>query len=99
MADPALNVPPEGARITISNGKLNVPNNPIVPFIEGDGTGPDIWKASVRVFNAAVARSYGGQRKIHCMEVLAGEKANNVLGTWLPDSTVQACRDYLVSIK
>jgi len=99
MADPALNVPPEGARITISNGKLNVPNNPIVPFIEGDGTGPDIWRASVRVFNAAVARSYGGARKIHWMEVLAGEKANNVLGTWLPDSTVQACRDYLVSIK
>jgi isocitrate dehydrogenase len=99
MADPALNVPPEGARITISNGKLNVPVNPIIPFIEGDGTGPDIWRASVRVFNAAVARCYGGARKIHWMEVLAGEKANNVLGTWLPDSTVQACRDYLVSIK
>jgi isocitrate dehydrogenase len=99
MADPALNVPPEGARITISNGRLNVPVNPIIPFIEGDGTGPDIWRASVRVFNAAVARCYGGARKIHWMEVLAGEKANNVLGTWLPDSTVQACRDYLVSIK
>ena len=99
MADPALTAPPEGARITISNGKLNVPVNPIIPFIEGDGTGPDIWRASVRVFNAAVARCYGGARKIHWMEVLAGEKANNVLGTWLPDSTVQACRDYLVSIK
>jgi isocitrate dehydrogenase len=99
MADPALNAPPEGARITISDGKLNVPVNPIIPFIEGDGTGPDIWRASVRVFNAAVARSYGGARKIHWMEVLAGEKANNVLGTWLPETTVQACRDYLVSIK
>ncbi|MEO7252313.1 MAG: NADP-dependent isocitrate dehydrogenase, partial [Arenimonas sp.] len=99
MADVSLSPPPGGARITIAGGKLAVPNNPIIPFIEGDGTGPDIWRASVRVLDAAVAKAYGGARKIHWMEVLAGEKANNQLGTWLPDSTVQACRDYLVSIK
>jgi isocitrate dehydrogenase len=99
MADPILTPPPGGAKITISAGKLNVPNNPIIPFIEGDGTGPDIWAASVRVLDAAVAKAYGGERKIHWLEVFAGEKANNQFGTWLPDSTVQACRDYLVSIK
>jgi isocitrate dehydrogenase len=99
MADPILTPPSGGARITISGGKLNVPNNPIIPFIEGDGTGPDIWAASVRVLDAAVAKAYGGQRKIHWLEVYAGEKSNNQFGTWLPESTVQACRDYLVSIK
>ena len=99
MADPNLTPPPGGAAITISGGKLAVPNNPIIPFIEGDGTGADIWRASVRVLDAAVAKAYGGTRKIHWMEVLAGEKANNELGTWLPEATVQACRDYLVSIK
>jgi len=99
MADPILTPPPGGAKITISGGKLNVPNNPIIPFIEGDGTGPDIWAASVRVLDAAVAKAYGGERRIHWLEVFAGEKANNQFGTWLPDSTVQACRDYLVSIK
>jgi isocitrate dehydrogenase len=99
MADPILTPPSGGARITISGGKLNVPNNPIIPFIEGDGTGPDIWAASVRVLDAAVAKAYGGQRKIHWMEIYAGEKSNNQFGTWLPESTVQACRDYLVSIK
>src|SRR5918995_6829577 len=99
MAEPTLTPPPGGAAITIAGGKLAVPNNPIIPFIEGDGTGADIWAASVRVLDAAVAKAYGGTRKIHWMEVLAGEKANNALGTWLPDSTVQACRDYLVSIK
>jgi isocitrate dehydrogenase len=99
MADPVLTPPPGGAKITISGGRLNVPNNPIIPFIEGDGTGPDIWRASVRVLDAAVAKAYGGQRKIHWLEVYAGEKSNNRFGTWLPDSTVQACRDYLVSIK
>ena len=91
--------PAGGAKISIANGKLNVPNNPIVPFIEGDGTGPDIWRASVRVFDAAVEKAYKGQRKIQWLEVYAGEKANNQFGTWLPDGTVQACRDYLVSIK
>ena len=99
MAEPTITPPPGGARITISGGKLQVPNNPIIPFIEGDGTGPDIWRASVRVLDAAVAKAYGGARKIHWLEVLAGEKANDALGTWLPDATVQACRDYLVSIK
>ncbi len=99
MADQNLTPPAGGASITIAGGKLSVPNNPIIPFIEGDGTGPDIWRASVRVLDAAVAKAYGGARKIHWLEVLAGEKSNNQLGTWLPDSTVQACRDYLVSIK
>src|SRR5437667_9149736 len=88
-----------GGTISIKNGKLQVPEQPIIPFIEGDGTGPDIWRASVRVFDAAVAKCYGGKRKIHWMEVLAGEKANKQLNTWLPEETVQACRDYLVSIK
>jgi isocitrate dehydrogenase len=99
MADPILTPPPGGAKISIAGGRLNVPNNPIIPFIEGDGTGPDIWAASVRVLDAAVAKAYGGSRKIHWLEVYAGEKSNNQFGTWLPDSTVQACRDYLVSIK
>ena len=99
MSEPTI-VPPEGGeRITISNGKLSVPDQPIIPFIEGDGIGPDIWAASSRVLDAAVAKCYGGQRRIHWLEVYAGEKANNQFGTWLPDSTVQACRDYLVSIK
>ncbi len=91
--------PAGGETITIANGTLNVPANPIVPFIEGDGTGPDIWRASVRVLDAAVAKAYGGKRRIHWMEVLAGEKAFNATGNWLPDETVEACRKYLVSIK
>ncbi len=99
MAEPVLTPPAGGEKITISGGKLSVPNHPIIPFIEGDGTGPDIWRASVRVLDAAVAKAYGGQKKIHWLEVFAGEKANNNYGTWLPESTVQACRDYLVSIK
>ena len=99
MAEPVLTPPAGGETITISGGKLNVPNHPIIPFIEGDGTGPDIWRASVRVLDAAVEKAYGGAKKIHWLEVFAGEKANNNYGTWLPESTVQACRDYLVSIK
>ena len=99
MAEPVLTPPAGGAKITITNGKLNVPDQPIIPFIEGDGTGADIWRASVRVFDAAVQKAYGGKRKIHWMEIYAGEKSNNQFGTWLPESTVQACRDYLVSIK
>jgi len=99
MAEPIITAPAGGAKITISGGKLNVPNNPIIPFIEGDGTGPDIWAASVRVLDAAVAKAYGGEKKIHWLEVFAGEKSNNQFGTWLPESSVQACRDYLVSIK
>ncbi|HWK48565.1 MAG TPA: NADP-dependent isocitrate dehydrogenase [Steroidobacter sp.] len=94
-----LNVPPQGQKITIQNGKLTVPDQPIIPFIEGDGTGPDIWRASVRVLDAAVQKAYGGKRKIHWMEVYAGQKSNDLFNTWLPDETVQACRDYLVSIK
>ena len=99
MADPVIVPPAGGEKITIKNGKLTVPDQPIVPYIEGDGTGPDIWRASVRVFDAAVAKVYGGKRRIHWLEVFAGEKSNNQYGTWLPESTVQACRDYLVSIK
>ena len=94
-----LNVPPQGQKITIQNGKLSVPDQPIIPFIDGDGTGPDIWRASVRVLDAAVQKAYGGKRKIHWMEVYAGQKSNDLYNTWLPDETVQACRDYLVSIK
>src|SRR5690349_17690295 len=102
MATPASPkpVPPQGGEsISIRNGKLVVPDQPVVPFIEGDGTGRDIWRASVRVMDAAVQKAYGGKRKIHWMEVLAGEKANKQLNTWLPDETVSACREYLVSIK
>jgi isocitrate dehydrogenase len=86
-------------KITIKNGKLNVPVNPIIPFIEGDGTGPDIWNASVRVFDAAVAKVYTGKRKIEWKEVLAGEKAFKQTGNWLPDETLAAFREYLVGIK
>jgi isocitrate dehydrogenase len=99
MTDTSPTPPAGGAKITIANGVLNVPDHPIVPFIEGDGTGPDIWRASVRVLDAAVEKTYGGQRKLHWMEVLAGEKAFNQTGNWLPDATVAACREYLVSIK
>ncbi len=91
--------PAQGAKISIRNGKLVVPENPIIPFIEGDGTGPDIWRASVRVMDAAVQKAYGGKRRIHWMEVYAGEKANKLFNTWLPDESVTACREYLVSIK
>src|ERR1700686_2501046 len=94
-----LQVPVGGEKITITNGKLHVPDQPIIPFIEGDGTGRDIWRASVRVFDAAVHKAYGGKRKIHWMEIFAGEKANKAYNSWLPDETVAACRDYLVSIK
>ena len=99
MSAVKLTPPAEGAKITITNGKLSVPNNPIIPFIEGDGTGRDIWRASVRVLDAAVAKAYGGKRKIHWMEVYAGEKSFKQFNSWLPDETVAACREYLVSIK
>ena len=85
--------------ITMTPKGLNVPSDPIIPFIEGDGTGPDIWKSSVRVFDAAVAKAYGGKRKITWQEVLAGEKAFNKTGNWLPDTTLDAFRQYLVGIK
>ncbi len=86
-------------KITISNGKLQVPDQPIIPFIIGDGTGPDIWHASVRVIDAAVEKAYGGKRKIEWKEVLAGEKAFNETGNWLPDETLDAFKEYLVGIK
>ncbi|MBF0544963.1 MAG: NADP-dependent isocitrate dehydrogenase [Candidatus Riflebacteria bacterium] len=93
--------PSTGEKITMSNGKLNVPDQPIVPFIEGDGTGADIWKASVRVFDAAVQKAYAGKKKIAWWEIFAGEKANDVYGpnTWLPQDTIEAVREYLVAIK
>jgi isocitrate dehydrogenase len=88
-----------GQKITISNGALQVPDQPIVPFIEGDGTGQDIWAASVRVFDAAVEKAYQGKKKIQWLEVLAGEKAYNQTGNWLPDETLTQFREYLVGIK
>ena len=92
---------PAGEKITMQNGILNVPNNPIIPFIEGDGTGADIWRASVRVMDAAVEKAYGGKKKIAWMEVYAGEKANEVYEetVWLPEETNEAIREYLVGIK
>ncbi|KEQ25628.1 NADP-dependent isocitrate dehydrogenase [Paenibacillus tyrfis] len=92
-------LPTEGERITITNGKLNVPNNPIIPFIEGDGTGPDIWAASKRVLDAAVEKAYKGEKKIAWYEVFAGEKAFNKYNNWLPSDTLTAIREYIVAIK
>src|SRR2546427_1971644 len=94
-----LPVPANGAGITYSNGRYQVPDNPIVPFIEGDGTGRDIWKASIRVFDAAVKKAYGAKRLIYWYEVFAGEKAYNKFGEWLPDDTVAAIRAFRVAIK
>ncbi|WP_068773539.1 NADP-dependent isocitrate dehydrogenase [Paenibacillus sp. FJAT-26967] len=92
-------LPTEGQSITIENGKLNVPNNPIIPFIEGDGTGPDIWAASQRVLDAAVEKAYNGEKKIAWYEVFAGEKAFNQYNSWLPNDTLEAIREYIVAIK
>lgn len=92
-------MPTNGEKITIENGKLNVPNNPIVPFIEGDGTGPDIWNASVRVLDAAIEKAYKGEKKIAWYEVFAGEKAFNKYGEWLPEDTLTAIKEYFVAIK
>jgi isocitrate dehydrogenase len=92
-------VPTKGDRIGYENDRLNVPSNPIIPFIEGDGTGADIWKASVRVFDAAVEKAYGGERKVAWMEVFAGEKSFNLYKDWLPQETVDAFKDFRVSIK
>jgi isocitrate dehydrogenase len=89
----------QGRKITVNKGQLNVPDQPVIPFIEGDGTGPDIWNASVRVFDAAVEKAYQGKRKIIWKEVLAGEKAFKQTGNWLPDETLDAIREYLVAIK
>lgn len=94
-----LTAPKTGERITIHQGKLTVPSHPIIPFIEGDGTGPDIWKASQMVFDTAVAKAYGGKRKIEWFEVYAGEKAFNKYNDWLPEDTLTALKHYLVGIK
>ncbi len=96
-----LTPPTDGKRIEVSNGKLNVPDRPIIPFIEGDGTGPDIWRASQMVFDAAVQKVYGGSKKIVWFEVFAGEKSLKVYGenVWLPDDTLEAIKEYVVAIK
>jgi len=91
--------PPQGGKISIQHGKLVVPENPVIPFIRGDGTGADIWRASERVFNAAVEKAYGGKRKVAWFEVFAGEEAHKRFNSWLPDDTVEAFREYLVGIK
>ncbi len=96
-----LTPPKEGQKITVENGKLRVPDNPIIPFIEGDGTGPDIWRASQRIFNAAVEKAYGGKKKIVWFEIFAGERSNKVYEKeiWLPDDTLNAIKEYVVAIK
>ncbi len=99
MSSLTSSVPMDGEKITISDGILNVPDCPIIPFIEGDGTGPDIWRAAVRVLDAAVAKAYSGTRKIAWTEVYAGEKSFNMGLGWLPDATLAAFREYLVGIK
>ena len=99
MAYNNVKIPTGGGKITINKGVLDVPDNPIIPFVEGDGTGPDIWRASVRVFDAAVEKAYHGKRKIHWVEVYAGEKSFDKFNSWLPDETVQVFKDYLVGIK
>lgn len=94
-----LEAPTKGEPITVQNGKLQVPDNPIIPFIEGDGTGPDIWAAAKRVLDAAVEKAYQGKKEIAWYEVYAGEKAYNQWGEWLPEDTLTAIREYLVAIK
>ena len=88
-----------GSKIELKNGQLNVPNNPTIPFIRGDGIGPDIWRSSVRVLDAAAEKAYKGNRKINWLEVYAGQKAFDKFNNWLPDETIQSCKEYLVSIK
>jgi isocitrate dehydrogenase len=90
---------PAGEKITREHGHLNVPDQPILPFIRGDGTGPDIWHASQLVFDAAVEKAYGGQRKIAWMEVFAGDASHDKFGEWLPEETLQAFREFRVGIK
>ncbi|MGH8494750.1 MAG: NADP-dependent isocitrate dehydrogenase [Gammaproteobacteria bacterium] len=99
MTRPGITPPANGKKIGLEKGVLSVPDNPIIPFIEGDGTGPDIWRAAVRVLDSAVDKAYAGKRRIHWMEIYAGQKSNELFNTWLPDETVAACREYLVSIK
>ncbi len=99
MASAAPQIPAHGEPVTFANGQLKVPDHPILPFIEGDGTGPDIWRASQRVLDAAVAKAYGGKKQIAWMEVFAGEKAKKMFDTWLPSETIDAFRKYVVGIK
>ncbi len=101
MAYQKIVVPAEGEKITLKDGALQVPDRPIVAFIEGDGTGPDIWAASQPVFDAAVKKAYGGKRQIVWMEVFAGEKANEVYEEpiWLPEETLEAIDEYLVAVR
>ena len=99
MAYKNVKIPASGETIRIKNGKLSVPDNPILPFVEGDGTGPDIWRATKHVLDSAVEKAYHGGKKIHWMEVFAGQKAYDKLGSWLPDETIQAFREFLVGIK
>jgi len=99
MAYSMVKVPEGGDKITINNGLLTVPSNPVIPFIEGDGTGRDIWRASQRVLDAAVQKAYGGKRQLVWMEVFAGEKAFNLFQSWLPEESLQAFKEFLVGIK
>ena len=99
MAFKYIKIPNDGEKIRLADGTLHVPDRPIIPYIEGDGTGPDIWRASQYVFDHAVEKVYGGKRKIAWMEVFAGEKPFNQWKTWLPDETVEAFQEYLVGIK
>jgi isocitrate dehydrogenase len=99
MAYKHIKVPTEGEKVTIQDGKLIVPDNPIIPFIEGDGIGPDIMRASLRIWNAAIEKSYHGKRKIVWMEIYAGEKANSIYGTYMPSETFDAMREFIIGIK
>src|SRR5215468_3758238 len=94
-----IEVPADGQKITVEGTRLNVPDRPIIPYIEGDGTGRDIWRASERVFNAAVEKVYGGQRRVVWYEIFAGEKAFNQFGQWLTDDSVKAIAEFVVAIK
>ena len=100
MAYDKIQIPADGSKITVnSDNSLQVPNNPIIPFIEGDGIGPDIWAAAVRVLDAAVEKAYSGNKKITWKEVLAGEKAFKKTGKWLPDETLDTIKEHLIAIK
>ena len=99
MSYSKIKVPENGKKITVENGKLNIPDEPIIPFIEGDGIGSDITKAMITVVDAAVSKAFGGKKKIHWMEVYAGDKANQLYGEWLPKETLTALEEFVVSIK
>ena len=99
MTSSSFPTPPAGDRVTVENGVINVPDKPVIPFIEGDGIGPDIWAATQRVLDAAVAKAYDGKKEIIWYEVFAGEKAYTQFGEWLPNGTVDAVREHRVAIK